>query len=129
MRSLRALSLLAVVAGLFACGGQTDGPTQAACPPPSDSLLTYDNFGKAFMKKYCVQCHAATVSGSARNMAPADANFDTVEGVRKAIASIDARAAGGPAFINRLMPPKGEYAKPTDDERLQLGEWLACAAR
>ncbi len=122
-------AVVACVVSISGCGGPSDGPTQSVCPPPSDSLLTYDNFGKAFMRKYCVQCHAATVSGQARNMAPAGSDFDTLEGIKARLPNIDAWAAAGPAFTNRLMPPKGEYAKPTDEERQKLGEWLACGAR
>lgn len=129
METLRLTLVCAACVVALACGQPTDGPTQAVCPPPSDALLTYDNFGKAFLKKYCVQCHAATVSGQARNMAPVGTDFDTLEGVKAKIPNIDAWAAAGPAFTNRLMPPKGEYAKPTDEERLKLGEWLACGAR
>ena len=36
-----------------------------------------------------------------------------------------ARAAAGPDAVNTLMPPDGD--KPTEEQRRQLGQWLACA--
>ncbi len=39
---------------------------------------------------------------------------------------IDKNAAFGPAAHNRLMPPADQPAQPTDEERVRLGEYIAC---
>jgi hypothetical protein len=97
-------------------------PSGATCP--SDSTLTYDNFGKDFVGKYCLRCHSDKVTGTARNKAPADHNFDKLSDIALLVPHIDQYAAAGPASTNTKMPPDG--AKPSTDERKQLGEWLAC---
>jgi uncharacterized membrane protein len=98
--------------------------TQAVCPTPS--TLTYASFGQPFFNSYCQRCHASTVTDLARMGAPADHTFDTVEQIRSLSHHIDELAAAGPAATNTEMPPDG--AMPTEAERRQLGEWLACGA-
>lgn len=103
MRSLASLALVA----LAACGGNQ--PTGATCP--TDSTLTYDNFGKQFMTDYCTECHS---------------NYGTVTGIRKDLVGIDETSAAGPDATNTSMPPSAPY--PTAAERMLLGEWIACDA-
>ena len=98
--------------------------TQSTCPTPQ--TLTYANFGQAFFATYCQTCHGSTVAGLARKGAPADHVFDAVEDIRPLTHHIDQYAAAGPAAINTQMPP--EPPMPTEAERRQLGEWLACGA-
>lgn len=38
-----------------------EGPTGSVC---NGSTLTYDNFGQAFMEKYCTDCHSSTKKGT-----------------------------------------------------------------
>jgi uncharacterized membrane protein len=90
------------------------------------SILSYESFGRAFVATYCSRCHSASVKGSARQGAPADHDFETVEQIRKFAAEIDRGAAAGPAAANTRMPVG--MPAPTDDERRKLGEWLACGA-
>ena len=99
-------------------------PTESVCP--ISSTLTYANFGQAFFSSYCQRCHASTVTGLARMGAPADHTFDAVEEIRPLEMHIDELAAAGPAAVNTVMPPDG--AMPTEAERRQLGEWLACGS-
>ena len=99
-------------------------PSGATCP--KDSTLTYENFGKDFFSKYCLRCHSESVTGSARNMAPADHNFDKLADIALLAPHIDQYAAAGPDSTNTKMPPTG--TKPSTDERKKLGEWLACDA-
>lgn len=123
---LRALAPV-LVASFAACG--TDPipvfgpPTEATCPP--DSTLTYESFAKGFMERYCTQCHHSELVGTARMGAPSFHDFDTIFGIRGVADHVDETAAAGPAAINRGMPPAG-YPAPTEDERFQLGEWIAC---
>jgi uncharacterized membrane protein len=96
--------------------------TDATCPP--GSALSYETFGRDFMTSYCTRCHSSSLSGPARNGAPNDHDFDTFEGIMAQAEHIDEYAAAGPSATNTEMPPSG--AAPSEDERLKLGEWLAC---
>jgi hypothetical protein len=107
------------------------------CPDPDPGTLTYDNFGKPFMEKYCTWCHAADIPRSKRNGAPVYHDFDTLQGVLQVPDHIDEQTGIGPNASNDFMPPDrcpsvagGEAntscAKPTDEERQQLAEWIAC---
>jgi cytochrome c5 len=100
-------------------------PSGAACP--TDSTLTYESFGKAFMDQYCMRCHASAVAGPARNGAPDDHNFDLLSDIELMAEHIDGAAAAGPNAINVTMPPTDP--KPSEAERRQLGEWLACGVK
>jgi len=97
-------------------------PTGAECDP----RLRWDNFGADFMARYCTGCHSTQVSGGQRRGAPDDHNFDTQDGVQLDLDHVDAASASGPAAHNTYMPPYGPM--PTDFEREQLGQWLACGA-
>ena len=88
------------------------------------STLTYENFGRQFMENYCTRCHASSVEGEARNCAPNDHNFDTLDEIVFYRDHIDEMAAAGPQSVNTAMPPSG--AMPTAEERRDLGTWLAC---
>lgn len=99
-------------------------PSEATCP--DGSTLTYDNFGKEFMGKYCTRCHSSTKTGDARMKAPAGHDFDTYEGIELVADHIDQMAAAGKK-TNSTMPPGDP--KPTLDERKKLGEWIACGLK
>lgn len=102
-------------------------PTETVCP--SDSQLTYANFGETFMTTYCTGCHSSTLSGDARMGAPEFHDFDTQLGVQKVANHIDQAAGVGPAAMNTAMPPdEDDGPKPTIDERRQLAEWISCGA-
>lgn len=112
---MRMLGALALVASMtVACGGKSSGAT---CP--TNSTLTYDNFGRSFMARYCDQCH-----GSGGRTQP---NLAGVAQVRANLTAIDSEAAAGPSNVNTDMPQGSPT--PTEAERRQLGEWLACGAR
>ncbi len=101
--------------------------SQTFCP--DDSTLTYETFGESFFGSYCIVCHSEeNVGSTARNGAPEDVNFDTVELVRPLARRIDFMAAIGPGREARLMPPRPDDPRPSDDERRMLAEWLACGA-
>jgi uncharacterized membrane protein len=120
-------SLVASSLALSACDEHEEEgePTGATCP--TSSTLTYESFGKPFMEAYCTRCHSSTLKGAAaRHDAPAGHDFDTLEGILVVAEHVDEYAAAGPAATNRIMPP--EAPRPTDEERAQLGEWLACEA-
>ncbi len=117
-----ALLLLA----LAACSGHDSvfgPPTESVCPPQG-TALTYTNFGQPFMESYCTRCHSSERTGAARNGAPSFHDFDTLFGIKAVSDHIDETTAAGPAATNTGMPSDGK--QPTPDERLQLGEWIAC---
>lgn len=121
IRWLLPLGLFLAVAGCG--GGDEDGPPSGAVCP-DNSTLTWENFGKGFMDSYCVRCHSTKLTGDARQGAPNDHNFDAVALVRDEIDHTDEQAAAGPDAVNTAMPIGSPT--PTEAERRQLGEWLAC---
>jgi uncharacterized membrane protein len=107
---------LGVSLNLTACGGDELGDaTGSTCP--TDSALTYENFGQAFMQAHCLACHAAR--------GPESPKFDTIEQIRAKAGDIDKAAASGPKGTNTFMPESGSVDTA---ERQKLGEWLACGA-
>lgn len=123
---MRAAAILVglAIAVTAACGsGDADPtPTGSTCPP--GSTLTYENFGADFMGAYCTRCHASDRHGEDRHDAPLYHDFDTFDGIIVVADHVDEYAAAGPDATNTLMPPDG--TAPSEEERLQLGEWLAC---
>lgn len=102
------------VTAMFVLLGCSGGGSGATCP--TGSTLTYDNFGRQFFASYCDRCHAGGTRPSINSLATIQAN----------LTSIDSEAAAGPSTVNRSMPQGAPT--PTDAERRQLGEWLACGA-
>jgi uncharacterized membrane protein len=79
------------------------------------------------MTNYCVRCHSSTLSGNDRQGAPSDHNFNTLDDIHATdLEHIDEVAAASSNRINTVMPPNGP--RPTEKERRELGEWLACGA-
>jgi uncharacterized membrane protein len=100
--------------GLPSCSqdGAQDAGSGATCP--SDSTLTYANFGQMFIADNCLRCHSRR-EPTLQNHAAIQANLD----------GIDRVAAAGPKSVNTTMP---EGASVTVEQRTLLGEWLACGA-
>lgn len=118
MRSIQAfryVSLVMTAASLFACGSGPGDATGSSCP--TDSALTYTNFGQAFVQSHCLACHSAA--------GPESPKLDTLAQVQAAAGDIDRSAAAGPNAVNTYMP---EGASVDEAERRKLGEWLACGA-
>lgn len=92
-------------------------------PCPSDSMLSYETFGRAFFTSYCLRCHSTTRTGQDRSGAPPGTNFDTLDEISARKDVIWSVAADG----NTLMPAAG--SAPSADERRLLGDWLACGAK
>ena len=105
------------------CGPQYV-PSGATCP--EGSTLTYANSGVVFMRNYCVACHSRNIRQNFRQGAPVGIDFDSVDEVRLHTKHIDEMAAAGPGRTNTLMPRIEPH--PSLEERLRLGEWLACGA-
>jgi hypothetical protein len=138
------MRLLAVLICMAACSpGPT--PTGTTCPDPDPitgtTTLTWDNFGKAFMAKYCINCHDSQLTLNQRNGAPLFHDFDSLIGVVEVPDHIDQQAGSGPKAHNTFMPGGGTNYRcpsmlggpldeacpePTDEERQNLSQWLAC---
>lgn len=108
-------SVLLATASLVACGSGPGDSTGSTCP--SDSTLTYANFGQAFMQSHCLACHSAS--------GPESPKLDTIAQIRASSGDIDRSAAAGPNAVNTFMP---EGSSVDEAERRKLGEWLKCGA-
>lgn len=131
---------LAIAGGSAGCQGQ-DTLDGHACPTPSTqatsttsegaddggvdratnpNAVTYENFGQGFFETWCQSCHAAAVTD--RNGAPDDIFFDTRDDIWRLRTQVYAQAAGANASM-----PIGPHG-PSDVEREELADWLACGA-
>jgi hypothetical protein len=108
-------SILAVLALALALGCSKG--SGATCL--TSSTLTYDNFGRGFFQRYCDSCH-----GTGGRSRPSMASLTDIRAHKT---EIDLEAAAGPDGVNTAMPEGSPT--PTEAERRQLGEWLACGAR
>lgn len=124
--SARSILVVASMLALAGCGvDETIGDHPC---PPGGTTLTYDNFGKAFIDRYCQSCHAQAGGGgghltsSASYGVPAGYSFGTADEVRAHKERIFARSAAS----NTSMPPGAD--DPPRAERDKLADWLACGA-
>jgi hypothetical protein len=128
--------LFAITLFVAACSDNPT-PTGAVCPSPDPMTLTYDNFGRDFMDRYCTWCHDSSLTHSMRNGAPLYHDFDTLIGVLEVSNHVDEEAGSGPNASNHFMPgarcpsTKGgaldrDCPQPTEEERKNLAIWLAC---
>jgi len=111
----RLLSVALLALAPLACGGGPGDSTGSTCP--TESTLTYANFGQAFMQARCLSCHNAG--------GPESPTLSTLDQIRSHADVIDRSAAAGPNAVNTYMP---EGSSVPEAERRQLGEWLACGA-
>lgn len=107
MRTSIARLVFLVVLG--ACDTATStGIQTVSCP--TDSTLTYANFGSAFMTNYCLDCHSGKESPSLNTQAKVQSNISHI--LQEAV-------------YTNAMPEDEDI---TTAEREMLGEWLACGA-
>ncbi len=108
---------------LAACAGTHDDPMEMTDDGTTAEveLLTYGNFGDAFLRDWCRGCHSPHLTGEARSGAPDGVDFATAEDVEAWADRIAARAANE----SPTMPPAGG---PTTDELDLLAQWLDAGA-
>src|SRR5882724_11102626 len=82
---------------LAACSS-TGTATGSTCP--TDSTLTYENFGQAFIASNCLSCHTNREQPTLSTQASIVANRE----------EIDLVAAAGPNAINTQMPEGGSVS-------------------
>lgn len=121
MRSWPSTGVATVALALVSCAEDQAPavPEDRLCP--SESFLTYENFGAPFLSEHCTGCHSALVPDDMRQQAPRGIDFETLAKVRERDGLIFRRAADD----NATMPPIGG---PGAEERRLLGDWLACGA-
>ena len=95
--------------GLAGCGSDL-----GECPSGSE---TQQAAGKALVEAQCVRCHSSKLTGSARQDAPADLNFDVEATVKDDADDMYSETESG------SMPPD---AKLTSDEIESIRIYLAC---
>jgi uncharacterized membrane protein len=122
MKLTPTLRFACVLCAAFAASCGSDAKEEGP-PCPKDSTLTYTNFGKAFEETYCASCHAGKLMGVARQKAPADDVFDTVEQIRAKSDEVVHEVS-----VEKSMPFGPDSRKPSDAERTQFGQWVACGA-
>lgn len=102
-------SLALVVALLASCTtAQSTGIATVSCP--TDSTLTYANYGQQFFTDNCLSCHATKERPTLSTQAQIQAHASSI--LQEAV-------------YTNAMP---EDADLTTAERETLGEWLACGA-
>lgn len=106
MRKLFIASALFIAA--CTSGGASTGIEPVTCP--TDSTLTYENFGQAVIEERCLACHDSKESP----------RLTTVAAIRSHMDSILDEA------VYTTSMPEGESMPLA--EREMLGEWLACGA-
>jgi mono/diheme cytochrome c family protein len=112
-RSSPQVLLACVLAAAFVAACADETLEDAPCPERG-TTLTYENFGRAFFARYCVECHGR---GSSSSRA-----YTSVERIREERGRIFVNAAAS----NTTMPPGPD--DPPRAERDALAEWLACGA-
>jgi uncharacterized membrane protein len=104
------LAVLALAVSLFACADNgSTGLTQADIVCPTDSNLTYANFGSLTISDNCLACHNTT-----------NPRLTTQAQVLQAKGSIISAAV-----LGTRMPRGGGMST---EERKMLGQWLNCGA-
>ncbi len=111
---MKTIWTLAAVAALAGCGSAPE-TTDPRCT--DTAVLTWDNFGQAFIVTNCQSCHAATAMD--RHGAPAAVTFDTRGDVLRQAARVLARVAGD----SPTMPPGGGIS---EESRHKITVWLSC---
>lgn len=115
---MKCLFLGLILAGSVGCASRAT-IDEHPCPT-GGTALSYDNFGKGFLDRWCQECHAD--KAGERNGAPPSYAFGSREDASAHRDRIFAKAAGS----NMSMPPG--TGGPSAEERQMLADWLACGA-
>ena len=100
--------LIALLLSACTAGSQSTGIENVTCP--TDSTLTYANFGQAIIASSCLSCHTNRQRPRLDTQAAIQANTGSLIEL---------------AVYTDAMPKDGDL---TTAQRMQLGEWLACGA-
>ena len=102
---------------MLGCHSKDSGDTDTICV--SNPALSYENFGKGFLDRYCTGCHSSLVPVTNRNGAPEGVDFNDYRRVitwreRILIRTLDTTSP---------MPPG---TGPSQTEFDLLTEWIGC---
>ena len=91
-----------------------------ATPPTVDcATATVPTYAQLTILPTCTSCHSSSVSGGAREDAPAGVDFDSY-------ALAKASAASGAAQVNSGFMPPAHEAQPTDAQKTAFYAWALC---
>src|ERR1700759_1739037 len=102
-------ALLFCVASFVACksSDELDLPT-VVCSADAGAIPTYSEVNAL---KTCTTCHSSKLTGSARNDAPSDVNFDTYDA-----AKANAQQAASEVNTGDMPPPDSKLTISTADK-------------
>ena len=122
------------VLALSSCGKDKDTSSPTPPPPPkarppfltedcpNGTVLTYENYGRAFLLNHCTTCHSKVRFDEERAGAPEEINLDHPDDV----ALWRARMIGSlRENSDNAMPPSRSIP---DAQRTLALEWLSCGA-
>ena len=112
-----ALLVMAYVTAPSYPSAKTSSASSAAAETSVSALQT-----QAIVAKHCVSCHSATPSHVAFSAAPGGVMFDSIEAIKRYKDQIYLQTVA-----NHIMP-LGNSTGMTQDERDQLGRWIADGA-
>jgi uncharacterized membrane protein len=105
---MKNIALLALALAGCTSAAEPTGIADLSCP--TDSSLTYANFGSTFLTDNCLECHSGKEKPNLSTQAYVQSNASKM--LEEAV------------YTNAM--PDGSAM--TNDERSLLGEWLACGA-
>lgn len=119
---MKKLIILGIVA-LSACGGGEEEEEEVPPVVNCSAVQPIPTFAQVpVFQSVCTNCHNSTKTGSARNGAPADINFDQY-------ASAYAHAEQAAIEVNAgAMPPAFAKITLTDVQKTTLFDWAMCGA-
>jgi hypothetical protein len=94
-------------------------------PPPdfcSDSPTFTNDIRPTIVEEKCIGCHSELLTGSARNGAPDDYNFDTYDSTQPVLTEFADAISSGREPPMGLDPPLATTAA----ERDQVSKWRMC---
>lgn len=116
LRAGASLGAAGLIALLASTGGGCASAELGDCPPSSEAQQA---LGRQAMTDNCLYCHSSQLTGSLRQDAPEDLNFDDLTFVRAEAAELYGEAESG------AMPPAG----PMSAEQIEnFRIYLACGA-
>jgi len=113
--SVRACAAVGLLIGLAACGVKIDPLQDYDAGLDLNTCLSYQTAIKPVLERHCTGCHASTLTGSARNGAPATVNLDSYAGLLASVDRVQLRIVAG------SMPPGGGIPQ---GERSLLVSWV-----
>ena len=97
---------------LVVSGCGDDGGVECNTP----ASVTYEGHIQSFLTSFCTRCHSSSLSGTARNGAPDNRDYDTFAGIKEVAELANVRIQRGG------MPPSG--TKPEACSKALFKAWV-----